>query len=342
MKKDFKISDAGMEKRILELLRQKPPVNQESRALQEMLRSLHLIDRAGFNVVEMRLLNTAFKELRHALWIFKKYHESPKAAVFGSARTHADHPDYLMAKRFGRELVKRKWMVITGGASGIMEAAMVGAGARQSFGLNICLPFEQEANEVIQGNAKLMYFRYFFTRKLMFLKESAATVLFPGGFGTFDEGFESLTLIQTGKAKPRPVVLIDSPGSDYWKKFLETLRYIMEEQGMITRGDLSLMRHYHDPVEAADEIVRFYKNYHSSRFYGDHYLIRLKKTLSAAALRSVNAEFKDLVTRDRFRILKGTKEDDESDPKLTRLVFAFNRSSYHRLRELIDFLNARA
>ncbi len=321
-------------------MKREHPHGTEERLYHDLLHSIERIKQGKFDTVELRLINTALRELRYSISIFKEFLDAPKAAVFGSARTPSDHADYKIAKRFGAELSKRGWMTITGGASGIMEAAMVGAGAKNSFGLNIRLPFEQDANFIIKSNRKLMNFKYFFTRKLMFLKESAATVLFPGGFGTFDEGFESLTLVQTGKARPRPIVLIDHPGSDYWAILIDALKRTLERDRLITPGDLSLMRHYQDPEAAAEEIVRFYSNYHSSRFFDDRYLLRLKKPITAGQLKLINRDFKDLLASGHFMRLKNVKDDDEKDPALERIVFDFNRAGYFRLRALIDLTNS--
>ncbi len=306
----------------------------------EMLFNVGLLRDEKFDLGELRLLNTAFKELRYALKVFKPYRDVPKAAVFGSARTPTDHEHFKLAAQFGKQLAKKGWMVITGGASGIMEAAMVGAGAKNSFGLNIMLPFEQDANPVIKNNPKLIFFKYFFTRKLMFLKESQATVLFPGGFGTFDEGFESLTLTQTGKAKPRPIVLLDMPGSRYWKDLLRYIKVHLGKERLISPNDLSLIRHFQDVDKAVYELKHFYSNYESSRFLKDHYLLRFRKPLSPKQFTKLNTDFKDLLSRGDFELLAGVEEDDNKDPKLQRLKFHFDRSGYARLRQLIDYLNS--
>lgn len=311
----------------------------ESEVFYDMLYNIGLLKEEKFDLTELRLLNTAFKELRYALKVFKPYRSIPKAAVFGSARTPKHHESYKIAADFGKKLASKGWMIITGGASGIMEAAMVGAGTNNSFGLNIMLPFEQDANPVIKGDQKLVYFKYFFTRKLMFLKESEATVLFPGGFGTFDEGFESFTLVQTGKAKPRPLVLVDFEGSHFWKSTLDLFKKTMEADGLISTGDLGLIRHFQDPDKAVHELLHFYTNYHSSRFLKDQYLIRTKKPIPPEKYVVMNKEFKDLITQGGFAPLANINEDDIKDPKLGRVVFHFNRSSYSRLRLLIDYLN---
>lgn len=313
--------------------------NADVQVIREMLFNVAQLKEEKLDLTELRLLNTALKELRYALRVFKPYRAVPKAAVFGSARTSRHHPDYKHAAHFGRKLAKKGWMLITGGASGIMEAAMLGAGVENSFGLNIMLPFEQDANPIIKGNQKLVFFKYFFTRKLMFLKESQATVLFPGGFGTFDEGFESFTLVQTGKAKPRPLVLVDTPESSFWRSTLKLLKRNMEGSGLITKGDLDLMRHFQDPDQAVAELEHFYSNYHSSRFFSHRYLVRVKKPFGPTLLTRLDREFKDMLAGGNFEHMTDTAEDDNKDPSIHRIVFAFNRTSYHRMRHLIDVLN---
>jgi len=334
---DKQITD--FRKNLIDLIENEYPKFSENNIYQDMLFNIEQLRQEKLDVVELRLLNTAFKELRYAMRVFKPYRSIPKAAVFGSARTPANHPNFKFAEKFGKKLAKKGWMLITGGASGIMEAAMIGAGAKNSFGLNILLPFEQEANPVIKGNAKLIFFKYFFTRKLMFLKESEATVLFPGGFGTYDEGFESFTLVQTGKAKPRPIVLMDTPGSTFWKSSLQLFKKNMEDERLISKGDLSLMRHFQDADAATEELVRFYSNYHSSRFFKDRYLIRLRKPLSDTELDHLNRDFKGMIAGGRFERLTDLTEEDNKEKGLERLVFDFDRSSYNHLRLLIDHLN---
>ncbi|HTL70014.1 MAG TPA: TIGR00730 family Rossman fold protein [Candidatus Eisenbacteria bacterium] len=311
----------------------------ESQIYQEMLYNIAQLKEEKLDVQELRLLNTAFKELRYAMKVFKPYRMIPKAAVFGSARTPKTHPNFKFAAEFGAKLAKKGWMLITGGASGIMEAAMIGAGAENSFGLNILLPFEQSANAVILGNEKLIFFKYFFTRKLMFLKESQATVLFPGGFGTFDEGFESFTLVQTGKAKPRPLIVADPPKSRFWSTMMRYLRLHLESDGLISHGDLELIRHFQDADAAVDELRHFYSNYDSSRFFKDKYLIRVRRPLPAGELGRLGHLFGGILTHGSFERMEDVSEDDVKDPSLERIVFHFDKSSYSRLRLLIDHLN---
>lgn len=331
------ISD--FKKDLVELIQGEYPWASENHIYQDMLINVEQLKQEKLNLFELRLLNTAFKELRYSLRVFKPYRSIPKAAVFGSARTSKKHPNFKFAVNFGKKLSKKGWMIITGGASGIMEAAMIGAGVKKSFGLNILLPFEQDANPVIKGNQKLVFFKYFFTRKLMFLMESQTTVLFPGGFGTFDEGFESFTLVQTGKAKPRPLVLMDTPGSTFWKSMLNFLKKNMESEGLISKGDLGLMRHFQNADQAVHEITHFYSNYHSSRFMKDRYLIRLRKPLSRSDIEILNRDFKGMISLGSFERLEDVSEDDNKDPGLERILFHFDRKSYHHLRALIDHFN---
>jgi len=327
-------------KDLIELMENNFPPGAENEIFHDILFNIGKLRDEKLDVVELRLLNTAFAELRYALKVFKPYRSVPKAAVFGSARTKKNHPDFKLAESFGKKLAKKGWMIITGGASGIMEAAMIGAGAKNSFGLNILLPFEQQANETIRGNSKLIFFKYFFTRKLMFLKESEATVLFPGGFGTFDEGFESFTLVQTGKAKPRPLVLVDTPNSVFWKSMLMFIKKNMQAGGLVSPNDLSLMRHIQNADKAVEEVVDFYKNYDSSRFLRDQYLIRLKKPVTDRTLETINKRFQDILSGGSFERLDDLREDDNQGLSVHRIVFNFDRSGYARLRQLIDFLNA--
>lgn len=332
---------AQYKKDLFELVGENTPSTHADQVVREMLFNVAQLRDEDHDISELKLLNTAFKELRYSLKIFKPYRSVPKAAVFGSARTPQNDPEYKHAARFGKKLAKKGWMIITGGASGIMEAAMEGAGAENSFGLNIMLPFEQDANRIIKGNPKLIFFKYFFTRKLMFLKESEATVLFPGGFGTFDEGFESFTLVQTGKAKPRPLLLVDAPESSFWRSTLKLLKRNMEGNRLISKGDLDLMRHFQDADAAVDELVRFYSNYHSSRFLRDRYLIRVKKTFAPGLIAKLNRDFKDLlVPGGTFTHMTDIEADDNADPSLQRILFPFNRTGYQRLRQLIDTLNS--
>ena len=331
---------SSFKKDLAELMENDFPSGAENEIFHEMLFNIGKLREEKLDVLELRLLNTAFAELRYALKVFKPYRSVPKAAVFGSARLPKDHEDFMLAENFGKKLAKKGWMLITGGASGIMEAAMIGAGAKHSFGLNIMLPFEQRPNETIRGNAKLIYFKYFFTRKLMFLKESQATVLFPGGFGTFDEGFESFTLVQTGKARPRPLVFVDTPQSVFWKSLVSFIKKNMGAGGLISPHDLSILRIASSVDESVEELETFYRNYQSARFVGDRLILRLKRAPDGPTLERLNRDFADLLGHGAFKVIPPTLAEirDNDDLDCERLAF-YPVHAYGRLRELVDELN---
>ena len=291
---------------------------------------------------DIKLIDKSFRELRYALEVFSEYRDFHKVSIFGSARTPPHHPDYKQAERFGMAMEKAGWMVITGAGGGIMAAGHGGAGAKGSFGLNISLPFEQSANPFIHGDAKLINFKYFFTRKLMFVRSSHAVVLFPGGFGTMDEGFEVLTLIQTGKCPPMPVVMVDHPGGGYWKAWDQYVRSHLLASGLISPEDLALYKLTDSHEEAQRECVQFYSNFHSVRYSRDLILLRLQRRPSDRQLEEIAEKFGDITTDpNRWRVTGPLKveRDERKLRHLHRLVFPFNRRDHGRLRQLIDHLN---
>lgn len=291
---------------------------------------------------DVKLMATAVRELRYCFKVFAGYRGRRKAVVFGSARTRSDHPAYRAAEDFGRRMASGGWMVITGAGSGIMEAGHRGAGRDNSFGLNIILPFEQSANSVVQGDPKLVTLRYFFTRKLMFIKESDAVVLFPGGFGTHDEAYEALTLVQTGKSHIFPIVMVDEPGGTYWKTWH---RFIADEllgRGYISPADTSLYRVTDSVEEAVQEVVSFYRVYHSMRYVRGDLVLRLRERLSDALLGRVRADFADILAGGTFQQV-GALPEEANEPDLAdlpRLKFRFDRHAVGRLRQLVDVINA--
>jgi uncharacterized protein (TIGR00730 family) len=290
---------------------------------------------------DLKILSRTLLELRYAFKVFAPYRHVRKITVFGSARTAPQQPAYQQAFDFGRAMAARDWMVITGAAAGIMEAGHAGAGRDHSMGLNILLPFEQSANPIIAGDSKLVYMKYFFTRKLMFVKESDAFCLMPGGFGTLDEGLEVLTLLQTGKHDMMPVVLLDEPGGDYWKVFDDFVHRQLLNRGMIGPEDLSLY-HLTDRVEdAVDEILKFYRVYHSMRYVRTHLVFRLQQPLDEEQLETLNERFRDILLGGQFRLSDPLPEEREEKhlAELPRLVFQFNRHDFGRLRQLIDCIN---
>jgi uncharacterized protein (TIGR00730 family) len=297
--------------------------------------------RDNTNRGDVKLINSAFAELRYALKVFAPYRDVHKISVFGSARTGPEAPDYIAAVEFGKKMAAVGWMVTTGAGGGIMAAAHGGAGRDPSFGLAIRLPFEQKTNTHIEGDDKLVNFKYFFTRKLMFVRTSSAIACFPGGFGTLDEGFEVLTLVQTGKAAPMPLVLIDHPGGGFWDAWQEHITEHLLKRKLISKSDLSLYL-ITDSVDAAvAECVRFYKNYHSIRYVRDELVIRIKKAPNAEQLEYIKKNFHDINMSGDFYVSAALKAeaDETALADLPRLVFNFNRRDAGRLRELINYLN---
>jgi len=298
-----------------------------------------LRDRA--NRGDVKLLTTALKELRYCFKVFAPYRHHRKVTVFGSARLPLSDPACQQAIEFGRRLADAGYMVITGAASGIMEAGHIGAGTANSIGVNILLPFEQEANSIIAGDKKLMHLRYFFTRKLLFVKEADAIALFPGGFGTLDEGLEVLTLMQTGKSHLFPIVMVDTPGGGYWDKFVAFLREVVLARKLISPHDFSLFRLVTSVDDAVAEVVNFYRVYNSMRYVRGDLLLRLLRPLSEPLLEKIRGQFRDILHGGDF-VQTGALPEERDDRHLAllpRLKFRFDRHSLGRLRELIDLIN---
>jgi uncharacterized protein (TIGR00730 family) len=290
---------------------------------------------------DLKILSRTMRELRYAFRVFSPYRNRRKVTVFGSARTRPQEPTYQTAVELGRAMAERNWLVITGAASGIMEAGHVGAGRENSMGLNIMLPFEQYANPVIAGDPKLVHMKYFFTRKLMFVKECDAVCCLPGGFGTLDEALEVLTLLQTGKRDMVPVVLLDAHGGEFWRDFQKYIERRLLGGGMISPEDFSLYKLTDNVEEAAREILTFFKVFHSMRYVKNKLVLRMKEPLSPEGLETVNSRFADILTAGDFQTTGPLNEEkDETDlTEYSRLVFRFNRRSLGRLRQLIDSVN---
>ncbi|MFT3684424.1 MAG: TIGR00730 family Rossman fold protein [Phycisphaerales bacterium] len=295
---------------------------------------------------EIKLITAAVKELRYAYRVFGQYPEPHKVTIFGSARTPKTHPDYAAAVEFGRLMAEQGWMSITGAGGGIMEAGHEGPGKEKSFGVAIRLPFETTANAVIAGDSKLITFRYFFTRKLMFVSQAEAVALFPGGFGTMDEAFESLTLVQTGKAAMLPVVLVQGKGETYWEQFITFVKEGLLTRGWISAEDLSLFKLCATPREAADHILKFYRVYHSARYVKDDLVIRTKRPLQQRDIDALSERFASLIKKPENggttggRIIQRGPFDVETDHRdLPRLVFTHTRYHYGKIRQLIDAIN---
>lgn len=291
---------------------------------------------------DLKIMNRATQELRHAFRIFAPYRQQRKVSIFGSTRVAESDPYYDLARGLAQGLAQAGFMVITGAGPGIMQAGHEGAGRARSFGVNIRLPSAQSANRFILDDPKLMNFHFFFTRKLMFVKEADAVVIFPGGFGTQDELFESITLVQTGKSQVLPIILMDLPGGTYWSRWREFLRDDLVRRGYINDDELKLIT-YHSSVEAAvEEITGFYRNYHSYRFVKQDLVIRLNQPPAATLINRLNREFADIITDGEIRLTEPLAEEAEDIETLHlhRLLARFNRHDFARLRQMIDAINA--
>jgi uncharacterized protein (TIGR00730 family) len=310
--------------------------------IEEMIITALQMARDKMGTADLKLMNRSLKEMRFAAKVFSKYRQFRKVCVFGSARTPPSEAQYEVAEEFAREMVANNYMVITGAGDGIMGAAQRGAGREHSFGLNIRLPFEQHANATIEGDRKLINFNYFFTRKLNFVKETHAFALFPGGFGTMDETFEALTLMQTGKARIIPVVLLDRPDGTYWQTWMKFLTGHLFKFGYIDTEDFHLFKIVPSVAEAVQEILRFYSIYQSSRWVGEQLVIRLSRKLSATALVELNRKFSDIVRTGEI-IQCSALRQEKNEPEiwdLPRLILTPHRRSFGRFRQLIDAINS--
>lgn len=309
--------------------------------MRELLTGLLKLNDAHLDLLDIKIINRAVKELRHAFGVFHGYRNRQKVSIFGSARTPSDDPNYRLAHQFAHAIVQEGFMVITGGADGIMRAAQEGAGRENSFGVNIMLPFEQGPNSTIADDQKLITFKYFFTRKLMFQKEANAIALFPGGFGTHDEGFEILTLAQTGKSDPQPIICLQAPGCDYWNDWSAFVVRQLLQRKLINEEDMTLFVIVDSAEAAVSQIRSFYRRYHSIRFVGRQLAMRLNQAISLEQLEQIRERFSDLLSDGTFE-LRGPLDEELDEPALRdlpRLVFNFNRRSAGRLRQLIAHLN---
>jgi uncharacterized protein (TIGR00730 family) len=334
-----------------------PPVDEQVRKLvrdwgtkksaaliEEMITTALKIGRDEMSVADLKLMNRSIKEMRSAAKVFAPFKDLRKVVVFGSARTQPNSPDYKVATDFACEMVNHGFMLITGGSDGIMGAVQRGAGRAHSFALNIRLRSEQRVNESIAADPKLITLNYFFTRKLSFVKEAHAFALFPGGFGTMDEAFEVLTLMQTGKGRIAPVVLLDQPGGKYWEAWVQFLTERLLKFGFVSEQDFAFFRIKHTAREAAAEITQFYKMFHSARWVGERFVIRLNRPLSNTAIAHLNTQFADIVRHGKIvqRAALSEEKDELDTSKLPRLIFTALRGRFGRFRQLIDAINSSA
>lgn len=311
--------------------------------LDELRQTAEKLDADQVTIGDLKILCRATRELRYAFKIFKPFRRMRKVTVFGSARMKPDDPNYAMAVQYGRKMAEQSWYVVTGAGGGIMHAAHEGSGAEMAMGLNIMLPFEQEANPVIAGDPKLVNLKYFFTRKLMFVKEVHAVTIFPGGFGTQDEAFETLTLVQTGKRDLMPIILISHPEDQYWHRWQDYVRAELLETGLISPEDLSLYKICSNVDDAVEEVLRFYCVYHSMRYVKGDLVIRLHVAPDEQFLQELNDRFHHLC-------VTGKIEQTTADPveagethllDMPRLRLHFNRRDMGLLRQMVDLINER-
>jgi len=311
--------------------------------VREILSTVVLLAQEDQDRLDLKITSAALAEMREAFGVFRPYRHSQKVTMFGSARTRSDDPLYVQARELAGLVAAEGWMVVTGAGPGIMAAGMEGAGRQQSIGVNIRLPFEQGANPFIADDPKLVEMKYFFTRKLMLVKESDAYVALPGGFGTLDETFELLTLLQTGKAMPAPLILLDVPGGTYWARWLQFVNEEVLAHGLISAVDLGMFRITDSVATAAEEIFGFYRSYDSLRYVGGRLVLRLRVAPSDCDVQELDETFGDILVPGRggFELVGPSSaevaEHDHVD--LHRLAFPFDQLSLGRLRQLIDHLN---
>jgi len=334
------VADPELQARIQELIQYRGGGHNETQVADIIENALKLLADVK-DTGDVRVIQTALRELRYSFRLFAPYAGKRKVSIFGSARTQPDKFVYQQATDFGRNIVKAGFMVITGAGPGIMQAGHEGAGPENSFGVNIRLPWEQAANPVIAEDKKLVTFKYFFTRKLIFIRHSDAIVLFPGGFGTFDEGFEAITLMQTGKSQLMPLVLVDKPGGNFWKTWDRNIREQLLRDKLISSDDLSLYQITDSADEAVQIITRFYRNFHSTRFVKDLLVIRVKQAPGESAIAAMNKNFSDILLEGKIKVIKPTPDEvaNKEHLELKRIAFVFNRRDYGRLRQLIGVLN---
>jgi uncharacterized protein (TIGR00730 family) len=314
----------------------------ETRSLvKQIITSAVKLGRESNDLGDLKLANSTLKELRYSFKVFAPYRAFKKVIMFGSARSKPNDAEYAMAENFSRAMSEKGYMIVTGGGPGVMEAGNKGAVRGNDFALNIRLPYEQNANPYISHKERLINFKYFFTRKLVFVKETDATALFPGGMGTLDEGFEMLTLVQTGKSRPRPIVLMEPEDSGYWSDFIDFLNRQLVKNSFISPGDVSLFTRAGSVEAAVSAIEGFYRVYHSLRYDGAMTVIRLNRRISDATLQLANADFGDILLDGEIRPSSPTEKEVLHNEflHLPRLSMSFNRHSYDRLYELIRLIN---
>jgi len=313
--------------------------NDNQDLIEELVVTALKLHRDGAGRGDLKLINTAMKEIRYSNLVFSR-HSEPKVTIYGSARIREDDPNYVLTEGFAAAMASHGWGVITGAGPGLMEAGSKGAGIENSYGVNIRLPFEATANEYI-ADGRTVNFKYFFTRKLGFVKESHAFAIMPGGFGTLDEAFELITLFQTGKSDLHPIVLLEAEGTDYWGPLIGFITDKLLTLGLISESDLALFLQTTELDEACHEILKFYSNYHSQRFTAGKLILRLRRAPDDEELAAINQDFADIVVEGDVERTEPNQAEIEDDDALhmDRITFYFDRRQFGRLRQLIDRLN---
>jgi uncharacterized protein (TIGR00730 family) len=313
--------------------------NENRDLIAELITTVLKMHRDGAGRGDLKLINTAVKEMRYSNLVFSR-HDEPKVTIYGSARTPEGDPNYQLTVEFARMMVEHGWGVVTGAGPGIMEAGTRGAGKENSYGVNIRLPFETEPNHFLLPE-RTVNFKYFFTRKLGFVKESHAFVILPGGWGTLDEAFELITLFQTGKSDLHPIVLLEAEGTGYWDGVIDFMKDVQLASGMISEADLSLFLHTTSAEEAAHHIRHFYSNYHSQRYAGEKLILRLRQPPNHDELEKLNEDFADIVATGHIEKVEPTPAEVNDGDALDcdRIAFVFDQHQFGRLRQLVDRLN---
>jgi uncharacterized protein (TIGR00730 family) len=335
-----KVTLASIEAQLADWLQEQSGAGNEV-LIAEMMRTILRLREDETSRGDLKILNRALKELRHAFKVFAPYRSVRKVSIFGSTHIQENDPYYQFTKEVAERLVREEFMIITGAGPGIMQAGHEGAGRERSFGVNIRLPAVQQSNRFIQGDPKLMSFHFFFTRKLMFVKEADAVVIFPGGFGTHDELLESLTLAQTGKSQIVPILLMDLPDKVYWQKWQGFVRDAMQSRRYINGDEFSFFKIMSDADTAVREIKTFYRNFHSYRFVKRDLVIRLNHQPTSGLVDTLNQMFPDILTGGKIRQTEPLldESDDPGTLHLDRLLVPFNRENFARLRQMIDVIN---
>ncbi|RHW21784.1 LOG family protein [Pseudomonas jilinensis] len=341
LNRHWQTTGEGVQQKLDELVELTAGNSGNAELYREMLHGVVRMAQADRNRWDAKIMLQTIRELEQAFARLDQFKRSRKVTVFGSARTPREHPAYKLAQDMGRQLARHDFMAITGGGGGIMAATHEGAGLDNSLGFNITLPFEQRSNHVIHETDHDLPFKFFFLRKLFFVKEADALILCPGGFGTLDETLEVLTLIQTGKSPVVPVILLDTPDGNYWSSLLQFLNEQLCANGYIHEADFRLISLVHSAEDAIQVVLNFYRNYHSSRWINSHYLLRLNHPLKHNALRQLEQQFADICVEDGFCQDQDCRQelDEPEFSHLHRLSFRFNGRDHGRLRELIDFVN---